>query len=205
MRKFLLLVPLWLWILGSCKEDKIPTYRLATDLTEKTSTTTTVGSAQKSLGVQPRPGTVVWKVPEAWKQEQAGQFVTAAYALPGGGRVTISKLSGDGGGLTANLNRWRGQLGFRPLADNEANGQPLKIVDAEEVMLLFNLTLENATVEADGILAGILPLKTETWYFKFSGPVGVLKKSEGEFADFLRSVRIAGRYASSEHVEPSSN
>lgn len=181
MRQSLILALLTLWTLGSCKkQDEIPTYKLATD------------PVSGMLENVTRPGTVIWKVPEDWKPEKNGQFVTAAYTLPGGGRVTISKLSGDGGGLTANLNRWRGQLGFKPLPDNEVTGQPLKITDSQEVMQLFNLTSENASADADGILAGILPLKTETWYFKFSGPVGVLRTSEGLFADFLRSIRIAG-------------
>ncbi len=186
MRKFLLLAPLSFWILGSCKKDEIPTYKLAPD-----SAMPEVGSAPNELDTAARSDKVTWQAPENWKQEKPGQFITAAYALPGGGRVTVSKLGGDGGGLTANLNRWRGQLGFKPLADDEVAGQPLKIADSQEVMLLFNLTSENATADANGILAGILPLKTETWYFKFSGPVGVLRKSEGVFADFLRSVRIA--------------
>jgi hypothetical protein len=122
--------------------------------------------------------------------------VTAAYALPGGGRVTVSKLAGDGGGLAANINRWRGQVGLKPAGENEMSGQPLKITGSEDTMLLFNLTSENAADDAEGILAGVLPLKSETWYFKFTGPVGVLKKSGGVFMEFLRTVRTGGRGAS---------
>lgn len=195
MRKLLLLAPLSLWIFGSCKEDEIPTYKLATDPAAENPASSAVGTTPRMLGKPPRPGTVVWKAPEDWKPGKTGQFVTAAYELPGGGRVTISKLNGDGGGIPANLNRWRDQLGFKPLPDNEVTGQPLKIIDSQEVLLLFNLTAENASDAAEGILAGILPLKTETWYFKFSGPVAVLRNSEGVFADFLRSIRIAGSHS----------
>jgi len=146
---------------------------------------------------------VVWQVPEDWKQEKAGQFLTAAYAIPGGGRVTVSKLAGDGGGLAANLNRWRGQVGLKPVAEKDISGQPLKVADSDEVMQLFNLTSVDSAAEAEGILAGILPLKNETWYFKFSGPVAVLRKSEGVFAEFLRSVRMAGSRKSAPAPAPS--
>ena len=189
MRRFLLLAPLSLCVLGSCKEDEIRTYRVATDSTADTPAPPAAGVTAK----ENQSGlSVVWQAPSDWKQEDAAQFVTAAYALPSGGRVTVSKLAGDGGGLAANLNRWRGQVGLKPIADNEISGQPLKIADSDEVMQLFNLTSINSAADAEGILAGILPLKAETWYFKFSGPVGVLRKSEGLFAEFLRSVRIAG-------------
>ena len=195
MRKFLLLAPLSLCVLGSCKDDEIRTYRVATDSTSENAAPPAVDAASKEEEPHDHAahsGSVVWQVPDDWKPEKAGQFVTAAYALPTGGRVTVSKLGGDGGGLAANINRWRGQVGFKPLPDNEVTGQPLKVADSDEEMLLFNLTSADSAADAEGILAGVLPLKTETWYFKFSGPVGVLRKTEGVFAQFLRTVRIAG-------------
>ncbi len=208
MRKFLLLAPLSLCVLSSCKDDEIRTYRVATDSTAENPAPPAVhpsGAAPKEEDPHDHAahsGSVVWQTPEDWKQENASQFLTAAYALPGGGRVTVSKLAGDGGGLAANLNRWRGQVGLKPLADNEVTGQPLKIADSQEEMLLFNLTSADSAADAEGILAGVLPLKTETWYFKFTGPVGVLRKTEGVFAEFLRSVRLAGSQKSAPAPTP---
>ena len=190
MCKFLLLAPLLLCVLGSCKDDEIRTYRVATDSTAETPVLPASDTAAKMP--ESTAGSVGWKAPDDWKRENAGQFLTAAYVLPGGGRVTVSKLAGDGGGLAANINRWRGQVGLKPLDDKDVAGQPLKIADSQEEMLLYNLTSENSAADAEGILAGVLPLTTETWYFKFTGPVGVLRKTEGVFAEFLRSVRIAG-------------
>jgi len=201
MRKFVLLAPLSLFVLSSCKDDKIHTYRVANDAAAESPAPPDVDS----MRAEPEIATLAvgWKVPEDWKQEKAGQFATAAYALPEGGRVTVSKLAGDGGGLAANLNRWRGQVGLKPVADKDVSGQPLKIADSDEVMQLFNLTSVDSAADAEGILAGILPLKTETWYFKFSGSVGVLRKSEAVFAEFLRSVRIAGSRKSASASAPS--
>ncbi len=197
-----LLVVLPLCALVSCKDEEIRTYRVATDATVEVPVSPTVVPVPEVPAIAAQ--SMVWKAPGDWKQETAGQFLTAAYALPGGGRVTVSKLAGDGGGLAANLNRWRGQVGLKPVADKEVSGLPLKIEDSDEVMQLFNLTSENSTADAEGILVGILPLKTETWYFKFSGPVGVIRKSGGEFAEFLRSVRIAGSGKSAPTSAPAS-
>ena len=187
-------------VLVSCKDDEIRTYRVATDSTVETPALPAVEKPEPETPAQ----SVGWQAPEDWKEEQAGQFLTAAYALPGGGRVTVSKLAGDGGGLAANLNRWRGQVGLKPIAEKDVSGQPLKIADSDEVMQLFNLTSVDSAAEAEGILAGVLPLRSETWYFKFTGPVGVLRKSEGEFAAFLRSVRIAGSGKSAPAPAPNS-
>ena len=195
MRKFLLLAPLSVCILGSCEDDEIRTYRVASDPTSESPAPPALDAAARESDPHDQAassGSVGWRAPEDWKQEKPGQFLTAAYALPGGGRVTVSKLAGDGGGLAANINRWRGQVGLKPMDGKDVMGQPLKIADSDEVMQLFNLTAENSAADAEGILAGVLPLKTETWYFKFTGPVGILRKTEGVFAEFLRSVRIAG-------------
>jgi len=207
MRRFLLLAPLSFCLICSCKDDEIRTYKVASDSTAESPAPPAADPAD-AASKQEAPGaaqtdSIVWQAPKDWKQEAAGQFLTAAYALPGGGRVTVSKLGGDGGGLAANVNRWRGQLGFKPLDDKDVVGQPLKITDSDEEMLLFNLTSENPPADAQGILAGVLPLKTESWYFKFSGPVDLLRKSEDLFMEFLRSVRIAGSRKSAPATTPS--
>lgn len=195
MRKFIFLAPLSLCVLSSCKDDEVHTYRVASDSTPENPASAAADPVPKeetSNDHEAPSASVVWQVPGDWTAEKAGQFATAAYGLPGGGKVTVSKLAGDGGGLAANINRWRGQVGLKPLGDQDASGQPLRIADSTEEMQLFNLTSVDSVADSPGILAGVLPLRTETWYFKFSGPVGVLRKSEGVFAEFLRSVRIAG-------------
>jgi hypothetical protein len=208
MRILFILAPFSLCVLSSChKDNEIRTYKVATDSIPDAPTSPAMarmdGIQKPQESHAPADDSVVWQAPADWKQEEATQFLTAAYALPGGGRVTVSKLGGDGGGLAANINRWRGQLGFKPIAEKDVVGQPLKLPDSDDELLLFNLTAENADPDAKGILAGVLPLKLETWYFKFSGPVGVLRKSEGEFVEFLRSIHHAGMVKTT--LEPASS
>jgi hypothetical protein len=191
MRHPFFLAPLALSILSACKDDEIRTYRVATDSTSPEPAAERASGAPQQQAAA-APGAVGWLAPPDWIVEKPTQFLTAAYTLPTGGRVTISKLGGNGGGLAANVNRWRGQVGLKPLADQEVTGQPLKLPDSQVEMLLFNLTTADSAPEMEGILAGVLPLPTETWYFKFSGPTGVLRKGEGIFAEFLRSVRLGG-------------
>lgn len=168
--------------LSSCKEEEIRTYKVAVVPEEETASAPATAA---------EPASVTWQALDGWTEEPGGQFLTAAYALPGGGRVTVSKLGGDGGGLAANVNRWRGQVGLKPAPENELGGQPFQVVGSGAAMLLFNLNPENKEPDAEGILAGILPLESETWYFKFTGSPEKLNEGGGAFMDFLRSVRVS--------------
>ncbi len=199
MRTLFLIVPITLCFLSSCKDEEIRVYKIAKDTETVTASPTVdpIGAAPKPDESKPHDhaahsNTVTWQAGDGWTQEEAGQFLTAAYSLPDGGRVTVSKLGGDGGGLAANVNRWRGQVGLKTLDDDKIGGQPMKIADSAEGMLLYNLIPPNAAPEVEGILAAVLPLASETWYFKFTGPSGILNKSGGKFMDFLRTVRVAG-------------
>lgn len=66
---------------------------------------------------------VEWKAPEAWKQQDGGQFRFTTYLIPNGKEkpfeLAISKLDAPDGVndayLQANLSRWRGQLGLEPI------------------------------------------------------------------------------------------
>ncbi len=62
-----------------------------------------------------------WQVPAGWQEVAAGQFLVAKFNISGDGGATaavnVSSSPGDGGGLAANVNRWRGQLGLPPAGE----------------------------------------------------------------------------------------
>ncbi len=176
-------------VFSSCGDEEVRTYKVATDEPSE------VGPAEAEEAPHDHAAhsnSVVWQAPGDWDQEAAGQFLTAAYGLPGGGRVTVSKLGGDGGGLGANVNRWRGQVGLKPVSEEELGGLAVEVPGSGKQMLLYNLAPESLAADADGILAAVLPLDSETWYFKFTAPSAVLREKGGVFMDFLRTIRIAG-------------
>lgn len=173
----------------SCKDEEIRTYRVA---------------VEPEAAAQPKPeaeghdhaahsDSVTWRALPDWEMEEAGKFLTAAYAVPELGRLTVSKLGGDGGGLSANVNRWRGQVNMNPLPEDQVRGQPMPVTGSSREMLLFNLNPDDAPAEAEGIFAAVLPLGSETWYFKLTGPSAKLREKGGDvFMAFLSDVRIAG-------------
>lgn len=134
---------------------------------------------------------VRWRALPDWKMEETGEFLSAAYLVPELGRLTVSKLGGDGGGLAANVNRWRGQVSMKALPKDQVQGKPIKITDSSREILFFNLNPDDAPTEAEGILAAVLSLSSETWFFKLTGPSTKLHEKGNEiFMSFLSNVRI---------------
>lgn len=181
--------------LNSCTEEKIRTYKIATDSSSDTPAAPQVPPVTAPMPPTAAPassGHVTWKAPADWTEGTPGQFQVASFTTPTGGKVTVSMLPGDGGGIPANINRWRRQMSLEPLPDEEINGQPLKISDSKDEMLLFNLVPADTAPDSNGILAAILPLASESWYFKFNGKVSDMKANGLAFMNFLRTVRVAG-------------
>ena len=173
----------------SCKKEEIRTYRVAVEPEAEAPPKEEAGAHDHAT----HSDSVTWRALPSWKMEEAGKFLTAAYAVPELGRLTVSKLGGDGGGLAANVNRWRGQVSMQPLPEDQVLGQPMPVTGSSRDMLLFNLNPDDAPAEAEGIFAAVLLLGAETWYFKLTGPSAKLRESGGEvFMAFLSGVRIAG-------------
>ena len=75
-------------------------------------------SAAAASGPISHEGQPNWQVPAGWQEVSGGQFLIAKFILTGDNGATaavnVSTSTGDGGGLAANVNRWRGQLGLQP-------------------------------------------------------------------------------------------
>ena len=67
-------------------------------------------------------GALKWTLPSGW-QEEAGRGDRVATFKLGGGEprleLTVTRLDGDAGGLLANVNRWRDQLGRGRVSEAE--------------------------------------------------------------------------------------
>lgn len=173
-----------------CKEP-VRTYRVAAE-----PETAPPVQSEVPREAEKRDALVSWDASSDWTEEKAGQFLTAAYAIPDLGRLTVSQLGGDGGGLAANVNRWRGQVNLAPLPEDKIVGQPMPVPGSAQPMLLFNLTSDNAAADAEGIYAAVLPQASETWYFKLTAPSAKLREKGAEvFTQFLGTVKVGGEDA----------
>jgi hypothetical protein len=155
----------------SCTEEKeIPTFRIADAKTETTS------ASPESK--EPRP--LRWVAPETWEEEKPGQFQVALYRIAPGITAAVSRFPGDAGGTAANVNRWRQQVGLAPSPDT--GGEVIALAESDSQARWFELKGAERS-----ILAAIIPVDGETWFFKLDSPTIALETARPGFMDFLKS------------------
>lgn len=134
---------------------------------------------------------VQWSSPEEWQELPAGGMRLASYKFEGdsgAADISVIALSGDGGGLVQNINRWRGQVGLPPAS-------------AEEIQAdIENIPVTGGTVTfaelrgpegGNGILGGLLEYGGQTWFFKMTAPDSLITKQKETFRKWLESVEVS--------------
>ena len=135
-----------------------------------------------------------WTVPSDWKEVSGGQFLVAKFVLPGRGDVltaiNVSKSTGDGGGLLANLNRWRNQISLQPVteADLATQVQSLDLPGGKGT--LADISGQDAkTGQKTRVLAVVVPRPGETWFYKLMGDAQVAQQEKDAFMKFVQGVQ----------------
>jgi hypothetical protein len=133
-------------------------------------------------------------VPAGWKEVPGGQFLVAKFAVGGATNtqtsVNVSMSTGDGGGLLANVNRWRNQLSLGPLAEADLAKeiQPLDLPAGKAS--LADITGPNASNgQQTRLLAVVVPRPGETWFYKLMGSAPVVQQEKDAFMKFVQSVK----------------
>lgn len=168
-----LVAGLSLALLSCSKEKEIPTFRIASAETK-----TTEAPPQNR---QPRP--LRWIPPETWEEETPGEFQIALYRIAPGITASVSRFPGDAGGMPANVNRWREQVGMAPSPD--PGGEAIALEEGDSQARWFELK----GVERS-ILAAIIPVDGETWFFKLDSSTPALETVRPGFMELLKSVEI---------------
>ena len=99
---------------------------------------------------------------------------------------------GDGGGLLANLNRWRGQLGLTPVteADLASQVQPLIVTVPDSKAMLAEMAGTDArTGQKTRLLAAVVPQGQQTWFYKLMGNEQVVEQQKEAFTKFVQAVK----------------
>jgi hypothetical protein len=195
--------------LTACRESKVTAYRIP----KETETAGLPAGHPPASGTMPGadPGTpgggasdnmanaapvpvaegaaLVWTVPATWVARQGSPMLKASYDVTGASgtaSVTVSGFPGTVGGELANINRWRGQIGLAPIAENdldatvdriESNGLHLAIVELID------------SKQPKGTIGAIVPVGGETWFFKITGPTALIGEQKAAFRAFLKTIK----------------
>ncbi|MFW5883804.1 MAG: hypothetical protein ACOCVG_05490 [Verrucomicrobiota bacterium] len=161
-------------------------------------------AASDSGAMQPMPGMVesaqavgapTWEVPEGWQAVDPGSMRKGSFQIPGEpapAELAVTVFPGDVGGLLANVNRWRSQVGLPPI-------NPPQLAETVEAIEVDGNESQLVLLKGDngGVLGAIVPDADQTWFFKMSGPVSVLEGEQERFRAFLATVELPQNSAES--------
>lgn len=138
-----------------------------------------------------------WTLPPGWQELQASGM-RLANLRPAGhpdAECTLVILGGNGGGLEANVNRWRQeQMGLEPLAPGAVQELPLmNLLGAGATRVELNGTYSNMGSEPHpdwGLLGAILVSDRFTIFVKMTGPAALVANEAGAFDAFCGSLQV---------------
>jgi hypothetical protein len=132
------------------------------------------------------------QLPEGWKQVRAGQMQIALYEVRDGSRQASISVSSAGGELSANVNRWRGQIGLAPLDAAELAAQSRTIdIEGHEGKIVELVGPEGAEPR-ESILGAIVTVRGTQWFFKLKGDADLAVREKEHFEAFLKSIKFQG-------------
>ena len=152
------------------------------------------GAVTSQQPPKPRQGGPSWTVPAGWKEIDGGQFLFAKFVIAGDGgaqaSLNVSSSAGDGGGLSANVNRWLGQIGKSPWSDAELakNTKEIDIAAGKATFIEMSGT-DGRTGQPALILGATTSQKGSTWYYKLMGEPKLVEAQRDAFTTFVKEVK----------------
>jgi hypothetical protein len=138
-----------------------------------------------------------YEVPEGWTEAPANSLRLINLVPAGDPRAEcyVTILPGDGGGVNANINRWREQMSLEPYTEEEFAALPKRtLLGVEAVYVEFEglyTGMSGDQSEPNYKLAGlILPLNNSGMFIKMLGPKDVIDKEMARFEAFCSSFAI---------------
>ena len=131
-----------------------------------------------------------WAVPAGWSEQTPASVQLARYTAdaPGGAKaeITVTVLSGDGGGLLANVNRWRGQLGLEPLDQAGLDKLAVRLDLDPASGSLVDMTAANKEKRMVAVTTVRGP---QSWFYRLSGNEAAVTAHKEAFIKFVQSAK----------------
>jgi hypothetical protein len=138
-------------------------------------------------------GKLKWTVPADWKEIPGGQFLYAKFNISsdaGTAAVNVSTSAGDGGGLAANVNRWRGQLGQTPWGEAELPKQIQTVESGGNKIQFVEMGGTDARSGQPATLVGAIVARSDaTWFYKLMGDAKVVSAQKDAFTSFVKGIK----------------
>jgi hypothetical protein len=131
-----------------------------------------------------------YQLPTGWVELPVSGMRVAAFKVTDGkdsAEITVIPLGGPAGGLVANVNRWRKEVGLEDTTEAQLTKDSKSLeVDGQSAVYVDLLGKEKRN------LGVILPRGGRTWFIKFQGPIPLVDKERANFEAFAQSVNLVG-------------
>lgn len=151
------------------------------------------GAASNANGPQ-----FLYDTPEGWvaKEGSAMRVINFSLGENGEGECYVARLPGAGGGLLANVNRWRAQMGVEPLTEEQVAALPTKPLFGQPAQYMivdgsFTPGMGSTDTFPNYRLLGlILASDAGAVFVKMTGPKDLVIKNEAAFDQFTKSIDV---------------
>jgi len=137
---------------------------------------------------------LTWSAPADWSAKPLGSMRLGSFTVHGtdGAEADVSIIAfpGEAGGLLANINRWRGQLGLAPLAEGDQAAATTALDSAGGLRFTVVDFAGQSAGAPSRLLGGIAPFGDKTYFFKMTGPDALVAHQKAAFLDFLKTVKV---------------
>ena len=167
-------------LLTGCDRSEIHSYRVQREFDGAS----LMSQSQPAPTQQTEVG-VLWTVPDGWEEiDGASSVRIATFKASNGTEVAVTAFPGDVGGLVANINRWRGQVGLEP---TDENGVREHLVRLDGV----NVIIVDIPGESARLIGSVIDVGDgKTWFAKALGEADAVEQIRDEIAAFSASFRI---------------
>ncbi|MEY4482960.1 MAG: hypothetical protein RL693_412 [Verrucomicrobiota bacterium] len=196
-------------LLASCKrvEDRMEITETREISVHSTAPKAMASSAERFFDNQePEPKTgenpLTWATPEGWKEAppeanaSAGmRLIDLRFGPNNEGECYLSAMPGQAGGLEANVNRWRTQMGLPAMTAEELTQLPKKPFlgrEANFITMDGDFKSMGAPEASKGYrMLGLVQVAPEfTLFVKMTGPKELVAQNEAAFEQFCQSISI---------------
>ncbi|HEX4591107.1 MAG TPA: hypothetical protein VH120_14310 [Gemmataceae bacterium] len=132
--------------------------------------------------------TLAYDTPPGWQPVPASGMRLAAFKVTAGDKsaeITIIPLAGAAGGLLANVNRWRDQVGLPATTDADLRKEA-KMLDSPAGAVVY----VDITGPKGRTLGGTLLHGGRSWFVKMTGPAELVGAQQPAFEAFVKSLRF---------------
>ena len=132
-----------------------------------------------------------WDTPKGWLQSSGSKMRLASFSVPyigGYGDLSIMLLHGDGGGIEANINRWRRQIDLNPQNLSNINKTAELRNNGWGGYQIFEVV--NLDNKDKAFVCAIMPSKDSTIFVKLSMSAEGITEIKDDFLFFCDSFKF---------------